>query len=115
MDDLIERLGLSKGSASQGLKFLRNVGAIKTVYVAGDRRVHYEAVAELRNLVTRFLRDQIVPHLDSGEERLKRIAVMIKQLPAEDRARINGRVTMLQSWGRRGRRFLPLVLKIMGR
>src|SRR5436190_23572761 len=62
MDHLIERLNLSKGSASQGLKFLRNIGAVKTVYVPGDRRAHYEAVAELRNLVTRFLRDQIVPH-----------------------------------------------------
>src|SRR6266568_2933801 len=74
MDDLIERLRLSKGSASQGLKFLRNVGAVKTVYVPGDRRVHYEAVAELRNLLTRFLRDQIVPHLESGQARLERIA-----------------------------------------
>src|SRR2546425_4179831 len=46
MDDLIERLRMSKGSASQGLKFLRNVGAVKMVYVPGDRRVHYEAVAE---------------------------------------------------------------------
>src|SRR5262245_56308249 len=45
MDDLIERLGLSKGSASMGLRFLRNAGAIKMVYVPADRRVHYEAVA----------------------------------------------------------------------
>ena len=115
MDDLIERLRLSKGSASQGLKFLRNAGAVRTVYVAGDRRAHYEAVAELRNLSRRFLREQIVPHLDSGQARLQRIAGMVKQLPAEERARINGRVTMLQSWGRRGKRFLPLVVKILGR
>src|SRR5712691_4447562 len=114
MDDLIERLQLSKGSASQGLKFLRNIGAVRMIYVAGDRRVHYEAVAELRNLATRFLREQIVPHLDSGQERLTRIAGMVKQLPSEERARINGRVTMLQSWGKRGRRFLPMVVKIMG-
>src|SRR6266478_6924145 len=66
MDDVIERLRLSKGSASQGLKFLRNMGAVRMVYVPGDRRVHYEAVAELRNLATRFLRDQIVPHLENG-------------------------------------------------
>ncbi|HWW00903.1 MAG TPA: hypothetical protein VNZ64_14500 [Candidatus Acidoferrum sp.] len=33
MDDLIARLGLSKGSASQGLKFLRTNGAISAVYV----------------------------------------------------------------------------------
>src|SRR5438105_4773740 len=114
MDDLIERLGMSKGSASQGLKFLHNLGAVRTVYVPGDRRTHYEAVAELRNLVSRFLRDQIVPHLDSGQEQLGRIAGLVRQLPAADRLRINGRITMLQSWGKRGRRFLPVVLKIMG-
>src|ERR1019366_7442932 len=105
MDNLIERLQLSKGSASQGLKFLRNIGAVKMVYVAGDRRVHYEAVAELRNLVTRFLRDQIVPHLDNGQARLERIAEMVKQLPSEQRARINSRLKMLQSWERNGRGF----------
>ena len=114
MDDLIDRLRMSKGSASQGLKFLRNVGAVKMVYMPGDRRVHYEAVAELRNLITRFLRDQIVPHLNSGQERLERIAGMVRQLPASERARINGRVTMLQSWSKRGKRFLPTVMKILG-
>ncbi len=114
MDDLIERLGLSKGSASMGLKFLRNAGAINMVYVPGDRRVHYEAVAELRNLATRFLRDQIVPHLDSGLSRLEHISAMVKQLPAEQRARVNGRVTMLQSWEKKSRKFLPIVVKILG-
>src|SRR5258708_38328133 len=39
MDDLIERLQLSKGSASQGLKFLRNIGALGMIYVPGARRV----------------------------------------------------------------------------
>ena len=114
MDDLTERLHLSKGSASQGLKFLRNIDAVKMVYVAGDRRVHYEAVAELRNLAARFLRDQIVPHLDSGQARLERISVMVKQLPSEDRARVSARVKMLQSWEKRGKKFLPIVVKIMG-
>jgi DNA-binding transcriptional regulator GbsR (MarR family) len=114
MDDLIERLQLSKGSASQGLKFLRNLGAVKMVYVPGDRRVHYEAVAELKNLVTRFLRDQIVPDLEQAQARLEHMNTLVKQLPPEERARVNGRVKMLQSWSKRGRRFLPLVVKIMG-
>ena len=115
MDDLIQRLQLSKGSASQGLKFLRNIGAVRTIYVAGDRRVHYEAVAELRNLATRFLRDQIVPHLDNGHARLERIAEMIGQLPEEERSRVNRRVVMLQSWERNARRLLPLLVRILGR
>jgi DNA-binding transcriptional regulator GbsR (MarR family) len=115
MDDLIERLQLSKGSASQGLKFLRNMGAVRMVYVAGERRVHYEAVAELRILAIRFLRDQIVPHFDNGHARLERIAEMVRHLPSGQRARINGRVKMLQSWGRNGKRFLPLVMRILGK
>jgi HTH-type transcriptional regulator, glycine betaine synthesis regulator len=115
MDELIARLHLSKGSASQGLKFLHTLGAIKTVYIAGERRTHYEAVAELRKLMTRFLSDQIVPHLDSGQARLRRIAGLLKDLPVEQRAVINGRITTLQSWEKKGRRFLPLVVKILGR
>jgi DNA-binding transcriptional regulator GbsR (MarR family) len=114
MDHLIERLHLSKGSASQGLKFLRNAGAIKMVYVPGDRRVHYEAVAELRNLVTRFLRDYVVPQLDASEARLQQIAGMVKQMPADKRERIVPRVIMLQSWGKRTRKFLPVVVKLLG-
>ena len=114
MDDLIERLKLSKGSASQGLKFLRHAGAIRMVYVPGDRRVHYEAVAELRNLVARFLRDYVVPQLDSSEARLQTIAAMVKQLPEDEQARVASRITMLQSWEKRTRNFLPLVVKLLG-
>ena len=114
MDELISRLGLSKGSASQGLKFLNRLGAVRPIYVAGDRRTHYEAVAELRNLATRFLRDQIVPHLEDSNARLDKISLMLKQMTQAERTRLNGRVTMLQSWGRRSKRFLPLIVKMMG-
>ena len=114
MDDLIERLGLSRGSASQGLRFLHKAGILKTAYVPGDRRVHYEAVAELRNLATHFLRDQIVPHLDQSQSRLDRIGEMVKKLPAEERARINGRVVTLQTWSRKGRKVLPALVRILG-
>ncbi len=114
MDDLIERLGLSKGSASQGLKFLRNAGAVRMVYVPGDRRTHYEAVAKLRELVSRFLRDQVEPHLDSGRARLDRIVTQLDEVPAADRAQVAARVKMLQSWGKNVRRVLPLVIRILG-
>jgi len=113
MDELIDRLGMSKGSASQGLRFLRNAGAIQMVYVPNDRRMHFEAVAELRRLVTHFLRDQIVPHLDSSLSRIDRITGTLKELPPGERARVSARVTMLQSWEKRTRRFLPVVVKLM--
>ena len=114
LDELIARLGISKGSASMGLKFLRNAGAIKMVYVPGDRRVHYEAVAELRKLAGRFLRESILPHLDSGLQRLELISSMVKHLPAADRARVSARLHTLEVWERKSRRFLPMLLKLLG-
>jgi len=114
MDDLIERLDLSKGSASQGLKFLRNLGAVRTIEVPGDRRVHYEAVAELRSLAGRFLREKIEPHLGEGEARLDRVEKLLNELPAEDREHADRRITMLRSWSRNSRRVLPLVVKVLG-
>jgi DNA-binding transcriptional regulator GbsR (MarR family) len=114
MDDLTSRLQLSKGSASQGLKFLRDFGALRMVYVAGDRRAHYEAVAELRNLASHFLRKQILPHLDEGEARLRRLGANLGDLTPESREHLNQRLELLKSWSRNSRRVLPLVLRVLG-
>lgn len=114
MDELIERLHLSKGSASQRLNFLRDLGAVRMVYVAGDRRAHYEAVAELRHLAARMLNKHVAPQFAGGDERLNRIATMVKDLPDGEREHAGRRVEMLRSWSRNGRRVLPLVLKILG-
>ena len=108
-----QRLGISQGSASQGLKFLRKAGAIKMVYIPRDRRVHYEAVAELRHLVVGFLRDQILPQLESSRERLDYIGELVRRLPPDARAEVNGRITMLQSWAKRTRKFVPLIVKLL--
>jgi DNA-binding transcriptional regulator GbsR (MarR family) len=96
-DDFIERLNLSKGSASQGLRYLLDLGAVRTVYVAGDRRVHYEAVAELRNLANRFLRQHVLTYFDDSEDRLDRIQAEARELPGEEREFALDRVRMLKS------------------
>ena len=114
MDTLIERLNLSKGSASQGLKYLEELGAVRTVYVAGERRTHYEAVAELRNLAGRFLRQQISTHFADSEIRLARMAAEARKLSGEQRKHVNARVKLLRSWERNGRRVVPFVLKMLG-
>jgi DNA-binding transcriptional regulator GbsR (MarR family) len=114
MDDLMERLELSKGSASQGLKFLRSLGAVRPVELPGARRVHYEAVAELRNLAGRFLREKIEPHLGQGEERLEKLTQMLAELPEEHREHADRRITMLRSWSKNSRRVLPLVVRVLG-
>jgi HTH-type transcriptional regulator, glycine betaine synthesis regulator len=99
MDDVMERLKLSKGSASQGLKFLRNLSAIRPVYVPGERRVHYHAEAGLRTLAGNFIRDKLAPHLGNGADRLTRLTALLKNLPSDQRehasCRINTRPSTL--------------------
>jgi DNA-binding transcriptional regulator GbsR (MarR family) len=114
MDELIGRLELSKGSASQGLRYLQDLGAVRTAYVAGDRRAHYEAVAELRNLAGRFLRQQILSNFEDGGTRLSRIAAQAEKLSGEERKHAMDRVKMLRSWEKNVKRILPLVLGILG-
>ncbi len=114
MDDLIERLQISKGSVSQGLKFLRDIGAVQQVEVMDDRRAHYEAVAELRRLAGRFLRDQLAPRVAGNEQRLDRLAERLRELPEQHREHVESRITMLRSWHKNTRRIIPLVIRILG-
>ena len=113
LDALVERLGISKGSASQGLKMLRAVGAVKLVYVAGDRRDHYAAETELKKLVAGFIREEVQPRLESGSERL----VQLRELAdASDPARAEfyrSRVSKLAQWHARGQAVLPLVTGLL--
>jgi HTH-type transcriptional regulator, glycine betaine synthesis regulator len=114
MDTLIERLSLSKGSASQGLKYLQDLGAVRTIYVAGDRRTHYEAIAELRKLAGRYLRQQTLTHFENTETRLDRIAALTQELSESQQRHINERIGLLRRWERTGKRALPFLLKMLG-
>lgn len=114
MDDLIERLQISKGSVSQGLKFLRELEAIEIVQVPDDRRTHYVAVAELRRLAGRFLDRQIRPRLADSHDRLEQLSLRAARLPNGRRQQLSARVTMLKSWHRNARRVLPLIVRVLG-
>lgn len=114
MDDLIRRLRLSKGSASQGLKFLRQIGAIKSVYVPADRRDHYEPEMELRNLLVGFLKEKMSPHFAKDQVRLNRMEDYLKDMPRKERDQVAPRVETLRRWEKTGRKLLPILLKILG-
>ena len=73
MDMVAARLGISIGSASQGLRTLRSLKAVKVTYVLGDRRDHYFAESEFRHLLSSFIKEEIMPHLESGKARIERM------------------------------------------
>jgi DNA-binding transcriptional regulator GbsR (MarR family) len=113
MDTLMERLQISKGSASQGLKLLRSFGAVKTVYAAGDRRDHYVAEIDISRFASNFIKGELQPHLDHGLERIERMERFIKQFPDGERETAESRLARLRHWHEKGQAMLPWLLKFL--
>lgn len=115
--EIVERLRLSKGSVSQGLRALRSLGAVRTAYVPGDRRDYFEPETELRNLVAGLLRDRIKPHLEQASARLGRVRQLVNAgqgLGQTEAEVLRSRVTKLESWRKKSSLLLPLVAKVLG-
>lgn len=109
LDGLVRRLEISKGSASQGLRLLRGVGAVKVTYRPGDRKDYYEAEVELPALVRGFLRDRLVVRLNHADERLRLLRDAVVD-PANDAPDgLTHRVERLVSWQKKAKRLVPLV------
>jgi DNA-binding transcriptional regulator GbsR (MarR family) len=109
LDDLVTRLGMSKGSASQGLRMLRGVGAVRISHLPGDRKDYYEAEAELPHLLRGFLRDQLASKLDHADRRLDRLRTVIDDPSSGAPDGLSERVELLRSWQNKIRRIVPLV------
>ncbi len=111
LDDLVERLGMSKGSGSQGLKMLRTLGAVSEVEGIEGRKVFYEADVELKSLVGGFIREEIRPHLSSAKVKIGRM----------EASNLNGdehyaeRINKLDNWRKRSGLLLPILQKILGK
>ena len=115
MDDLVVRLNISKGSVSQGLKFLRTLGAIRGVEGPDVRRTYYEGDIELKKLVGGFIREQMRPHMESGKDRLKSLeAEVAKEEDGAKQAFYDERVKKLERWLKQAKLVLPLIQRVLG-
>lgn len=115
LDEIAERLDISKGSASQGLKFLRQTGAVQASAQIDSRCDRYVAEVGLRALASGFLKEQIEPHLESGGDRLDRLKRLAADAPAAERAHVLQRVKQLENWHRRAAGLLPLLIRFLGK
>ena len=116
MDEIMKLLSISKGSASQGLRSLRQLGAVSSVFERGDRKERFFAEIRLRKLVAGFLKEQADPHMEKGISRLDNLR---KLLSAEDdqesQKRGMRREEILSGWHRQMSRLLPWVKMIVGK
>jgi DNA-binding transcriptional regulator GbsR (MarR family) len=116
MDEVMKLLQISKGSASQGLRALRQLGAVSSVFEPGDRKERFVAEIRLRKLVGGFLREQADPHLEKGVGRLEQIEALLENLDNKDSLkRGTRRHEILSGWHRQMSRLLPWVKMIAGK
>ena len=139
--DIELRVSFSKGSVSQGLRVLRDVGALKEassdvssrtpnsdlsakVPLSGTKaelpspsrakgRDRYEPDMELRNLIKHFLETRLQSQLDSGSGRLARIESAIQNLNSEDSEVLRVRTKYLASWHQKAHAMLPIIRTAM--
>lgn len=112
-DEILNHLQISKGSTSQGLKFLRSLGAVRAVYVAGKRRDYYVAETELKKLVGGFIREELAPHLESGTERLEGLGELLPHAQGEHEKFYYDRLGKLRAWHKRTEKLLPLIQRFL--
>ena len=113
MDQIASRLDISIGSASQGLKTLRSLKAVKTAYVPGDRRDHYVAESEFRRLFSTFMNDEILPHLENANDRIVRMEESLQRVSTENKEFFDIRIEKLRRLTKASGRILPLLAKLI--
>ena len=113
--DFVEKLGISKGSASQGLNLLKALGALNEVEGADSRRTYFTANLNLKRLVGGFIRNQVRPHLRSGEAKMDGLqAIAELEEDPEQRAFVQERLEKLERWSQRGQMVLPVLQRFLG-
>lgn len=118
LDDFVERLGISKGSASQGVRVLRELGALRESEArngGSERRTYFEPALELKSMIGGFIREQIRPHLESGRSKLASALDTANQVPdPQQREFYESRLERLDQWMVKSGRVLPVLQKLLG-
>ena len=98
MEQIVNSLQISMGSASQGLKQLRVFKAVHPIYVPGERKEYYRAEAELRKLIAGYLQEEIYPHLEETRDRLEAMESMLPDEDTESAEHYRNRYHALKRW-----------------
>ena len=106
--DIQARGTLSKGSVSQGLRVLREMGAIKEVSAPADRSELFTPDLEMRRLIQRFLEQRLEKQLAAGKSRLSDLQRALPNLEKSHAETLRSRLEQLQSWHEKARALLPI-------
>lgn len=100
LDDLTKELRISKGSASMSVRQLEQWGALKQVWIKGDRKDYYEATEDFGRMIRRALLDLIGRRMETTDTLLADAERFTKTNPASakdlDRAFLDRRIKKMR-------------------
>ncbi|MEI7866163.1 MAG: hypothetical protein WCI38_12410 [Chthoniobacterales bacterium] len=124
MEEIARRLKISQGSISQGLRQLEAFGAVVKEKPGGSRQALYTAKLEMKLLISGFLKERIIPRLESTESRVKALRASLNSHPSSLNSAFLSQSSSLSSmrfrldrvakWHRSARTLLPIARKILG-
>ena len=120
MEEIAQRLDISQGSISQGLRQLEAFGAVVKEKNNGSRQALYTAKLEMKLLISGFLKERVIPRLESTESRVKALRDSLRspisglRSPASDLSSARFRLDRVAKWHRSARTLLPIARKILG-
>ena len=79
LDDLTSALGISKGSASMGVRQLEQWGALEKVWVKGDRKDYYKARDAFGKIIKNVIRDLAGKRIESSSILLHEVEDVLKK------------------------------------
>lgn len=112
-EQITDRLQISAGATSQGLKLLRSFGAVRSVYMPGERRDHFSADLDLSTFASAFIKEELNPRLEHASERIKRMEMLANGLDEKEKEAAFNRIERLRHWMERGRKMMPWLLKFL--
>lgn len=112
MEEITNRIGISMGSVSLGLRALESLGAVERH--PGARFGCYSAKLELKTLISGFVRQRLIPRLEKSSSTLKELSSLLDQMPTDEAKDAEWRLRRVAQWHTRAAQFLPLAEKILG-
>lgn len=110
LDDLAGALRISKGGASMAARQLEQWGAVRRIWVQGDRKDYYEATEDFGRIVRKGLFELIGQRMETADGLLDEAETALglsngqKQAASEDREFLRGRVARLRAFRARAQR-----------
>ncbi|MEM7010355.1 MAG: hypothetical protein AAF585_02625 [Verrucomicrobiota bacterium] len=113
-ESVVSDLQISKGSASEGLKYLRRLGAVHVRTLPDDRRTFFEPETRMRRLATGLISETVVPNLEQGEKRLEILEQQLEEAESDSSDNLAQRIASLRGWHGKLTRILPSIALAAG-